>query len=88
MPTHRDRDKMADILQATVSISFSWMKSDVFWLKFNWSMFLMVKLTISQHDLDNGLVPSRQQAIIWINDGLVCWRIYALLRLDKLIVKK
>ena len=27
--------------------------------------------------LDNGLVQNRRQAIIWINNGLGFWRIYA-----------
>ena len=27
---------------------------------------------------DNGLAPVRWQAIIWINDSLVYWRIYEL----------
>ena len=26
---------------------------------------------------DNGLAPNRRQAIIWTNDGIVYWRIYA-----------
>ena len=30
-------------------------------------------------DLDNGLVLSRQQAIIWGNVGVLCWCINALL---------
>ena len=31
------------------------------------------------------MAPSRWQAIIWTNDGLVNWRIYASLGLDELI---
>ena len=42
-------DKMADISQTILSGAFSWMKSFVFWLKFHWSLFLKVQLTISQH---------------------------------------
>ena len=34
--------------------------------------------------LDIGLVPNRWQAIIWTNDGLVYWRIYASLGLNEL----
>ena len=34
--------------------------------------------------LDNGLVPIRWQTIIWADDGLVYWRIYASLDLDEL----
>ena len=33
---------------------------------------------------DNGLVPARQQAIIWNNDSLVYWSIYPSLGLNKL----
>ena len=33
---------------------------------------------------DNGLAPSRRQAIIWTNDGLVYWHIYASLYLNQL----
>ena len=39
----------------------------IFWLKFHWSLFLSVQLTISQHWSDNGLAPNRRQAIIWTN---------------------
>ena len=34
---------------------------------------------------DNGLVPNRRQAIIWTNDGLGWWRIYASFNLNELI---
>ena len=33
---------------------------------------------------DNALAPNRQQAIIWSNDGLVYWCIYASLGLNEL----
>ena len=33
---------------------------------------------------DNGLAPTRRQAIIWTNDVLVSWRIYASLGLNVL----
>ena len=33
---------------------------------------------------DNGLVPTRRQAIIWTKDGIVYWRIYASHGLDEL----
>ena len=42
-------DKVAAISQQIFSDAFSWMKSFVFWLKFHWSLFLMVQLTITQH---------------------------------------
>ena len=39
-----------------------------FYLKFYWSLFLHVQQD-SSIVLDNGLVPSGRQAIIWNNDG-------------------
>ena len=44
-------------------------------LKFHWSI-----------DLDNGLVLSRRQIIIWTNAGPVHWRIYATLGGIELII--
>ena len=47
--THFPLDKMAAISQTIFSDTFSWMKSFVFWLKFHWSFFLMLQLTMAQH---------------------------------------
>ena len=47
--THWGRDKMADIFQTTVSNAFSWMKMFKFRLRFQWSLFPRVQLTIFQH---------------------------------------
>ena len=47
--THWSWDKMAEISQVTFSNAFSWMKMCEFRLIFHWSLFLTVKLTISQH---------------------------------------
>ena len=47
--THWGRDKMVAISQTTFSSAFSWMKMFEFRLKFHWSLFLRVKLTIIQH---------------------------------------
>ena len=46
---HSGRDKMAAISQTTIWNAFSWIKILKFWLKFHWSLFLMVQLTIFQH---------------------------------------
>ena len=35
-------------------------------------------------DSDNDLALSRRQAIIWTNDNIVYWRIYASLKLEDL----
>ena len=47
--THWGRDKMDAILQPTFSNAFSWMKMYQFRLRFHWSLFPRVKLTIFQH---------------------------------------
>ena len=47
--THLPLNKMAVVLQMIYSHAFSWMKSLVFWLKFHWSLFGKVHLTITQH---------------------------------------
>ena len=77
--TYWGQDKIEAILQTTYSNAFSWVKIFVFWFKLSWSLFAMVQFTINRHLIcsDNNLVPNRQQAIIWINDGLVYWPIYS-----------
>ena len=47
--THWGRDKMDAISQTTLSNAFSCMKMFQFRLKFHWSLFLRVQLTIFQH---------------------------------------
>ena len=42
-------DKMAAIFQKTFSNAFSWIKIYEFWLRFHWSLFPMVQLTIFHH---------------------------------------
>ena len=46
--------------------------------------FYLLKMVDSIIGSDNGLAPSRWQAIIWTNDGIVYWRIYASLGLNEL----
>ena len=58
---HWGRDKMADIFQATFSNAFSWMKMFEFRLKFHWSLFPRVQLTICQH--------CRVQIMAWRRPG-------------------
>ena len=65
--TQWGRDKMDAISQTIFWSAFSWMKMFEFRLKFHWSLFLRVQLTIFQLGLDNGLAPIRRQAIIWTN---------------------
>ena len=49
--THSNRDKMAVIYLTTFSNQFSWMKMYKFWLRFHWSFFPRVQLTIYEHRL-------------------------------------
>ena len=58
---------MVDISQTTFSNVFSSMKIFEFWLKFHWSLFLTVQY--SSIGPDNGLAPSKRQAIIWTNEA-------------------
>ena len=88
--THLLRDKMAVISQTTFSNAFSWMKKFEFWLKFHWSLFLRVQLTITKHWFKwwhDGLVLNRWQVIIWTNADLLLWRLYVGLGGDELMQK-
>ena len=47
--THWGRDKMDVISQTTLSNAFSWMTMVEFRLRFHWSLFIRVQLTIIHH---------------------------------------
>ena len=47
--SHWGRDKMASVSQTTLSNAFSWTKMLEFRLRFHWSLFLRVQLTVIQH---------------------------------------
>ena len=82
--THWGRDTMVTILQMKFWNAFSQMK--MFYFDWNWieirSWLYNQKFT--NIGSDNGLAPNRRQAIIWTNDGLDQWRIYALISLHEL----
>ena len=80
--THWGQDKVAAIWRMTPSNAFSSMKMFELWIKFYQSLFLRVQLVIIGSD--NGLAPSRRQAIIWTNDGLIYWHKYASVSLNEL----
>ena len=63
--TQWGRDKIAAISHTTFSYAFSLMQMYVFRIRFLWSLFLRVELTILQH------WPNRGQAIIWTNAGVL-----------------
>ena len=65
--TNWGRDKTDAISQMTFSNAFSWMKMNEFRLGFHWSLFLRFECSIIGSD--NGLAPTKWQAIFWTNDG-------------------
>ena len=78
--------KMYDIFQTTFSNTSSWMKMFEFRIQFVWSLFQGVQLTKYSIGSHNCLAPNRRQTIIWNvrlqviiwnNDSLSRWRIYA-----------
>ena len=77
-PPPHPLEKMAVISQTIYLDAFSWMERFVFWLKFHWSLFPRVQLTITSNVLDNGLVPNRSQSI-WTTADQIHWFIYAAL---------
>ena len=82
--THWGRDKMDAISQTTLSNAFSWMKILEFRLKFHWSLFLRVLLTIFQHWfwwwLGADQATSHYLNQCWLDH----WCIYASLGLNEL----
>ena len=72
-------DKMAAILQTLFSNAFSWMN----FFYFDKNVIEMCS-SASNIGLDNGLVPNKQRAIIWTNDGLFYWHINTSLSLNEL----
>ena len=57
-------------------LNFHWYFTEIYSLESNWQHIITGP--------DNGLMPNRQQAIIWTNGGLVCWLIYASLGIIEL----
>ena len=60
---------MDAISQTTFSSAFYWIKMHELRLKFDWSLFLGSNQQYYSIGSDNGLAPSRRQAIIWTNVG-------------------
>ena len=81
--THLSLDTIFAISQMIFSKAFSWIKCFIFWLKFHWSLFLRLQLTITQHWFKY-LVPNRWQAIIWTNADPIYRCIYVALGGDEL----
>ena len=83
--THWGRDKMAAIFQMTFSSAFSSMKMLEFRLRFHWSLFLRVQLTIIQHWFRYWLGASQATSHYLNQWWLVYWRIYASPGLNELM---
>ena len=83
--TQWGRDKMHAILQTTFSSAFSWMKNFDFQLKFHWSLFLRVQLTIFQHWFRWWLGAVQATSHYLKQWWLIYRRIYASLGLNELM---
>ena len=83
--THWGRDEMAAIFQTPFANGFSWMKLYEFRLKFHWSLFLGVELTIFQHWFRLWLGADQATSHYLNQWWLVHWRIYASLGHNVLI---
>ena len=71
--THWGRDKMAAIFQTKFSNAFSWVKMYEFRLRFHWSLFPMVQLTICHYLNQWCLVYWRIQASLGLNELIQDW---------------
>ena len=75
--TQWNMNKIAVILQTTFSNVFSCKKNIALWFKFQWSLFLRVKLEWSQHWFRQWLGLIRGQAITWNYDDPLCFSIFS-----------
>ena len=75
---------MAAISQMTSSIAFYWMKMFEFRLKFHWSVFLPIQLTIFQHWFRYKLGADKAASHYLNRWWFDYWRIYASLGLSEL----
>ena len=80
--THWGSDRMATISQTKFSSAFRWMTTYDFQMKFPEMCSLWSTWHYGSICLDTSMALNRLQAIIWTNDGILYWRIYALLGLN------
>ena len=86
--THWGWDKMAAVSQTTLSNAFSWMKMLEFGLRFHWSLFPRVQLTIFHHWF-RWWLGADQATSHYLNQWwFIYWSIYASLGLNELISAK
>ena len=82
--THWGRDKMDAIWQTMLSNALFWVKMLEFRLKFHWSLFLRVQLTIFQHWFWYWFGADQATSHYLNQWWLDYWRIYASLGLNEL----
>ena len=82
--THWGRDKMAAIFQTKFSNAYSWIKMLTFLLRFHWSLFPRVQLTIFKHWFRWWLGAGQATSHFLNQWWLVYWRMYASLGLNEL----
>ena len=85
--THWRLDKMAAISQTTLSNTFSWMKIFEFRLKFHWSLFPRIQLTIFQHWFRLWLGADQATSHYLNQWWLDHWCTYASLGLNELMTR-
>ena len=78
------RDEMDAITQTTFSSAFFWKKTFEFQLKFHWSLFLRVQLTIFQHWFRQWLCADQATSHYLNQWWLIYRRIYASFGLNEL----
>ena len=78
---------MSAISRTLVSRTFSWIKIFNFNYDFTEICSLWPHWQCGSTGSDNGLAPDRRQSIIWTNDALGSWRIYASHDLNELRYK-
>ena len=82
--TFLPQDKMATIPQTIFSDTFLWMMNFVFWLKFDWSLFLAFQLTIVLHWFRQWLGADQATSHYRNQWWLVYWCIYVSFSLNEL----
>ena len=86
--THWGQDKMAAIFQTTFWNALSWMNVYRFLLRFHWSLFPGVQITIFQHWFRWWLGASQVTSLYLSQWWLVYWHIYASLIPNELIMRR
>ena len=86
--THWGREKWTPFSRQHFQMHYLQRKWVNFYQNFTEVLFLGVQLKYATIGLDNGLTPTRRQAIIWTNDGkctdAYMWRLYKMAAIPKM----